>query len=372
MDRVNKRQNIQTPATGVSYDSVDKTMLCRNLADVKCGIADVSRVCEVRTDMALESIGDIGEDKQGVYVNEDKRGEKVRLTKVEISTPERAETLGKPMGTYFTIDMEGKDPEYDPEVYDTCIQTCVQCIKELCGNISSDAPIMVLGLGNRYVTADSLGTKVTEQVLVTRHMWGNVPEKYTAGIRSLCAMAPGVLGITGIETAETVKGIVEVVKPGLVIVIDALASRSIGRLGKSIQLTDSGIVPGSGVGNRRMELSKETLGIPVVAIGVPTVVDAATLTVDTVDLLLESLADHVEPKSKGQILGLLEHLDGGQKHLLFKEVLYPRIGDMVVTPKDVDALIEKMSSVLSAAINMAFHGVDTRKQEQEYLWTNIE
>lgn len=365
-------ENFKTPETDMGGNSVDKTMLCRNLADAKCGIAESARICEVRTDMAVESVGDIEGSQQGIKVKEDKRGHKVKLTKVEIETQEKSETLGKPMGTYYTIDMEGQNPEYDPETMESCIKVCVECIKELTKDLNPDSPVMVLGLGNRYVTADSLGTKVTEQVLVTRHMWGNVPERYTRGIRSLCAMAPGVLGITGIETAETVKGIVGLVKPGLVIVIDALASRSVSRLGKSIQLTDSGIVPGSGVGNRRMELSKETLGIPVIAIGVPTVVDAATLTVDTVELLLESLAEKVDTNNKGQILGLLEHLDGGQRHLLFKEILYPRMGDMVVTPKDVDALIEKMSNVVSASINMAFHGIDTRKQEQEYLWTNVE
>ncbi len=366
-----------TPESGDVGDSTDKTRLCRQLSDQmmdesrsKNGV----RMCQVRTDMAVESVTDAGETPKGTKVHQETPEDGIRLTKVVIMEPQAAESLGKPMGTYLTVDIETTDIDSEPRCYDACVDVCTQCLQELCGDLDEDKTIMILGLGNRYVTADSLGTKVTEQVLVTRHMWGVVPEEMTRGIRSMCAIAPGVMGITGIETAETVRGIVDTVKPGLVVVIDALASRSIERLGRSVQFTDSGIVPGSGVGNRRMELSRKTLGVPVIAVGVPTVVDAATLASEAVELTISSLKEKMEEHSskERELFGLLDDLNSHQKQLLFREVLYPRIGDMVVTPKDVDALIEKMSAVISASINMAFHGVNTRKQAEEYLWTNVE
>ncbi len=380
-DRENKA-HIPTPETAPTGDSADKTMYCRLHADPvpragNLGNSETSPMCQVRTDMAAECVGAVQEQIEGVETSESLHSHGIKLTRVNITSREASESLGKPEGTYLTVDMPlDASTANEAAAYDTCVDLCARCIRELAGHLPTDAPIMVLGLGNRYVTADSLGTKVTEQVLVTRHMWDAVPEEITRGLRSMCAIAPGVMGITGIETAETVKGLVEMVKPCLVLAIDALASRSVERLGRSVQFSDSGIVPGSGVGNRRVELSKNTLGVPVIAVGVPTVVDAATLAVDAVELTVTGLREQLDKaehrEGDPELFGLLDNLTPHQKQLLFREVLYPRIGDMVVTPKDVDALIEKMSAVISAAINQAFHGVNTRKQAEEYIWTNVE
>ena len=207
--------------------------------------------------------------------------------------------------------------------------------------------ILVVGLGNIYVTPDSLGPKVINEIDVTRHILKYMPEALEEGTRSVSAISPGVLGTTGIETLEVITGIVENIKPKLIIVIDALASRSMDRISSSIQLADTGIVPGAGVGNTRKELSENTLHIPVIAVGIPTVVESAVLVNDCLNLFITKLQE--EAKSN-EYLNQLKEQDNYEE---IKEALIPENYNMIVTPKEIDELIENMKDVVARGINYA-------------------
>ena len=214
-------------------------------------------------------------------------------------------------------------------------------------HVDSQGEILVVGLGNSYVTPDSLGPKVTNEIEVTRHIINYLPQYVEEGTRMVSAIAPGVLGTTGIETAEILKGIVDNIHPKLVIVIDALASRSIERISSTVQLSDTGIVPGAGVGNTRNEISQKTLGIPVVAIGIPTVVETAVLVNDCLDLFITKLQE--EAKSN-DYLNQLKQEDNYEE---IKEALVPKDYNLIVTPKEIDDLIENMTQVVATGINRA-------------------
>ena len=221
-------------------------------------------------------------------------------------------------------------------------------LKELIGqHIGPQDSILVVGLGNEYVTPDALGPKVITQIDVTRHILNYMPEILDSKTREVSAVSPGVLGTTGIETQEILKGIVENVKPKMLIVIDALASKSIERISSTVQIADTGIVPGAGVGNTRKELSQNSLGIPVIAVGIPTVVDLATITDDCLDLFITKLQD--EAKSNDYLNSLKEQ----DNYEEIKEALVPNGYNMIVTPKEIDELIENMSSVVARGINFA-------------------
>ena len=208
---------------------------------------------------------------------------------------------------------------------------------------------MVVGLGNIYVTPDALGPKVINEIDVTRHLINYLPQYVEEGTRMVSAIAPGVLGTTGIETVEILKGIVENIKPKLLIVIDALASRSIERISSTVQLSDTGIVPGAGVENTRSEISKNTLGIPVIAIGIPTVVETAVLVNDCLDVFIQKLQD--EAKSN-DYLNKLKEEDNYEE---IKEALLPKEYNLIVTPKEIDDLIENMKDVVARGINFAIN-----------------
>ena len=202
-------------------------------------------------------------------------------------------------------------------------------------------------LGNIYVTPDSLGPKVVNDIDVTRHIIKYLPQYIDENARSVSAVSPGVLGTTGIETLEILEGIINMTKPKMLIVIDALASRSIERISSTIQLSDTGIVPGAGVGNTRKELSKKTLGIPVIAIGIPTVVESAVLVNDCLDLFITKLQE--ESKSN-EYLNKLKAKDNYEE---IKEALNPSDYNMIVTPKEIDELIENMASIVARGINIS-------------------
>lgn len=207
--------------------------------------------------------------------------------------------------------------------------------------------ILVVGLGNQFVTPDALGPKVVSEIEITRHFLKYTPQYVVEGTRSVCAVAPGVLGTTGIETLEIVKGIVDNIKPKMLIVIDSLASKSIERISSTVQISDTGIVPGGGVGNARAELSINTVGIPVLAIGVPMVVESAVLVNDCLDLFIGKLQE--EAKSN-DYLNELKEKDNYEE---IKESLNPSGYNMIVTPKEIDDLIENMKDVVSRGINFA-------------------
>lgn len=216
-------------------------------------------------------------------------------------------------------------------------------------HVDKQGEILVVGLGNIYVTPDALGPKVINEIDVTRHLINYLPQYVEEGTRMVSAIAPGVLGTTGIETVEILKGIVENIKPKLLIVIDALASRSIERISSTVQLSDTGIVPGAGVGNTRSEISKNTLGIPVIAIGIPTVVETAVLVNDCLDVFIQKLQD--EAKSN-DYLNKLKEEDNYEE---IKEALLPKEYNLIVTPKEIDDLIENMKDVVARGINFAIN-----------------
>ena len=198
-----------------------------------------------------------------------------------------------------------------------------------------------------YVTPDSLGPKVVNDIEVTRHIIKYLPQYIDENARPVSAIAPGVLGTTGIETLEVIKGVVENTKPKLLVVIDALASRSMDRISSTIQLSNTGIVPGAGVGNTRKEISQNTLGIPVIAVGIPTVVETAVVVNDALNIFIEKLQE--EAKSN-EYLNKLKEQDNYEQ---IKEALIPKEFNFIVTPKEIDELVLNMSEIVAMGINMA-------------------
>ena len=222
----------------------------------------------------------IEKDIPGIETEERDVTQDIKVSTVKIINEEGANAIGKPVGTYITIDVKKLKLAGEVEIQKASEVVTEELKKIFDKHIQNRDDILVVGLGNAYVTPDSLGPKVIKDIDVTRHFLKYTPEYIDPNTRPVTAISPGVLGTTGIETSEIVKGIVDNVKPKLVIVIDSLASKSIERISSTIQIADTGIVPGAGVGNERNELSQRTLGIPVIAIGVPMVVETATLVND--------------------------------------------------------------------------------------------
>ncbi|WP_082892670.1 GPR endopeptidase [Rossellomorea aquimaris] len=355
-------------------------------------------VYSVRTDLAVEAhemvVADKNNDNQeddknvsteikGVIVKErEEEGIKVSLVTV---TPEGEESIGKKPGNYLTIEAHGIREQ------NTQLQEKVEVVfaKEfnqflINSGIDKNASCLIVGLGNWHVTPDSLGPLVCENIIVTRHLFELQPESVQEGYRPVSALVPGVMGLTGIETSDIIFGVVEKSKPDFIIAIDALASRSIERVNSTIQISDTGIHPGSGVGNKRKGLDQETLGVPVIAIGVPTVLDAVTIVSDTVDFLLKhfgkemreggrpsrSLApagmsfgerrklteeDLPEEQHRQTYLGIVGTLEDQEKRRLIHEVLAPIGHNLMVTPKEVDVFMEDMGNIIASGLNAALH-----------------
>ena len=303
--------------------------------------------------------------------------EKTKNVTVEEVIIDEKTNCNKKKGIYETISFTDiTDKNNFKEVEEIAVKTLKNMLNKL--NISSNAKILVVGLGNASSTPDALGPKTLDHVLVTRHLFllGEVEEGY----RNVASFKPSVTGITGIETKDLIEGIKEKIKPDILIVIDALASSSIERLNKTIQITSAGISPGSGVGNNRLEISQDTLHIPVIAIGVPTVVDGATIVENTLQLLLKKISYGIENKEneklklvpitnqnylnhtkelskeqKEDLLGMVGLLDEQELKSLILEVLLPVNYNMMVTPKEIDYLIEKLSLLLGNMINKSLH-----------------
>lgn len=279
----------------------------------------------VRTDLALEARESFeGSDTEvhGVVVEEEYEEDlDLKITRVKILSERGAREMGKPVGTYLTLEAPGlavPDEDYHREIS----EALADCLKELAGDQKSRS-VLVAGLGNRDVTPDALGPKAVSNLMITRHLFREYGRE-AMGMESASAVsgiAPGVMAQTGMETSEIIQGVIDQTSPDLLVVIDALAARSTRRLGRTIQLTDTGIQPGSGVGNHRGSLTKESLGIPVIAIGVPTVVEAAAIIYD----------------AQGSCERMPPHLNG-----------------MFVTPKNIDEMIKQLSFTLSEALNMVF------------------
>lgn len=305
-----------------------------------------------RTDMADErrdiykKINNLNEIP-GIETEERNDSNNIKVSKVKVLDEKGEEAIGKPVGTYVTIDIKNLKFAGEEEIQISSKSVTKELNELIEKHISKEDGILIVGLGNKEVTPDALGPKVVQDIDITRHLLTYAPQILKEGTRPVSAVSPGVLGTTGIETLEIIKGIVDNVKPKLLIVIDSLASKSVERISSTIQIADTGIVPGAGVGNKRKELSANTLGIPVIAIGVPMVVDLATITDDCLDLFITKLQQ--EAKSN-DYLNKLKEQDNYEE---IKNALIPNDFNMIVTPKEIDDLIENMGSVVARGINFA-------------------
>ena len=306
-----------------------------------------------RTDLASErrdiyqKANNVEGQINGVESEQEEIDENLRVGRVKITNEEGEKAIGKPVGSYVTVDIRGLKIAQEEELEKAATVVSRELGKIIDNHIDKQGEILVVGLGNIYVTPDSLGPKVINDIEVTRHIINYLPQYVEEGTRMVSAISPGVLGTTGIETVEILKGIVDNINPKLLIVIDALASRSIERISSTVQISDTGIVPGAGVGNTRSEISKNSLGIPVVAIGIPTVVETAVLVNDSLDLFIEKLQE--EAKSN-DYLNRLKEEDNYEE---IKEALIPKEYNLIVTPKEIDELIENMTKIVATGINQS-------------------
>ena len=306
-----------------------------------------------RTDLAVErrdvfkQANKLEGDIPGIKSDIKKISDTIIVETVQVTNDEGAKSIQKPIGDYITIDVK-KMRNISDEEKEKISSTVTEELKKLIDkHINKKGEILVVGLGNLYSTPDSLGPKVMQEIDVTRHIFKYLPQYVGENDREVSAISPGVLGTTGIETQEIVKGIVDNVKPKLLIVIDSLASISIERISSTIQLSDTGIIPGAGVGNTRRDLSEDTLGVPVIAIGIPTVVDAATIANDSLDLFIGKLQ---EDAKSNEYLNSLKENDNYEE---IKEALLPNDFNFIVTPKEIDELVENMKDIVARGINFA-------------------
>lgn len=271
----------------------------------------------------------------------------VKISKIRVKNKRGEELIGKKIGYYSTLELK-KSPYYDNETMDKISLIIGEVLKEFI-SMDSSKTALVVGLGNWNITPDSLGPKVISKLLVTRHFKKTLPE-IGDGISSVCALSPGVLGITGIETSEIVKSLVDKIKPDYVICVDSLAARKVSRLNTTIQIGNTGINPGAGVNNHRTPLNEETLGVPVIAIGIPTVVDILTVVSDSVDLILDKILEENEDD-------ILEKkfIYNRDKIEILRKNLLESMGEMIVAPKDVEMIIESMSKMIAMGINIALN-----------------
>ena len=318
----------------------------------------------LRTDLAIELV-----DKKPKEING------IKITEVKINE-EEAKKIGKKKGNYITIEFADiTDYDNKQKIKTVFIKELKKILKKQ--KIKNDDLCLIIGLGNEKSTPDSLGPLTVSKTLVTNHLY--LYNELEKGFRRVCALAPGVTGETGIETSDMIKEITNVVKPNFVIAIDALAASSVERVNKTIQISDSGINPGSGIGNKRKEISKDILKIPVIAIGVPTVVDAASIVNDTINYMYSHFAYQKEnynrPKNKlsynvnylkyesktikiedkKRLLGMIGTLSENETKRLINEILNPIGYNMMVTPKEEDFIVEKLAELISEGINNTLH-----------------
>lgn len=342
----------------------------------------------IRTDLAVEAHELARQQNEsnieGVWLQTDDREPNIKVTRLHVQTEEAGRQIGKLPGHYLTIEvpkLRDNDTSIEEQVAKRFAAEFSAFLEQM--GITKDQKALIVGLGNWNVTPDALGPMVVENLLITRHLYKLAPETVGEGYREVSAISPGVLGITGIETSEIVFGVVEKSKPDFVICIDALASRALHRVNTTIQISDTGIHPGSGVGNKRKAIDQTTLGIPVIAVGVPTVVFASTIVNDAITYLLghfgqsmveskrafnrlalSTVPERSEPyteddlpdmESRKTFMGLVGSLPEEEKRQLIHEVLRPLGQDLVVTPKEVDDFIEGVANVIATGLNRALH-----------------
>ena len=326
---------------------------------------------QIRTDLIVEQVTDENNVSTKVY---DENG--IKITTVEVDK-NMSEQINKKVGDYVTIEFDDVTDSHNQEIVKKIFsEQLLEILKKT--KIKDSDKCLIIGLGNDKSTPDSLGPLTIDKVLVTNHlfMYGQVEE----GFRSVSAIIPGVTGTTGIETSDLIKSVVDGIKPDFLIMIDALASQALDRVNKTIQISNTGIHPGSGVGNSRKEISKDTTGIPVIAIGIPTVVDAVTVVSDTINYMQKHYAFHkkfiknplsklvsstqinylkkevdIEKEDKINLLGIVGSLNEMEIKQLILEVLTPIGYNLMVTPKEVDFIVEKLATILGEGINISLH-----------------
>ena len=316
----------------------------------------------INIDMALEAHeivrGQTGQEIPGVKM--DKQSfEHAEVTIIQVMDASAEKTMGKPVGTYITIDapeIRQNNKQIHNEIAEVLAKQLSSILK-----IGTEASVLLVGLGNWNATPDALGPRVINYTLVTRHLKKYAPQDASGSLRSVSALAPGVLGITGIETAEIIRGVVEKTQPDLIIAIDALAAQNTDRIATSIQLADTGIAPGSGIGNQRLGINQQSMGVPVIAIGVPTVVNAAVIARGALDQFVQQLASN--PATGGPV----KNLNPLVLEQIVKSVLGPYSTNLMVTPKEIDDLIEAISKIVSVGISIALHPAVDPEEFHMYL-----
>lgn len=288
-----------------------------------------------RTDLAMESVGRDSGRVEGVRVNTHRLGG-ITHTRIRIEQERAAEILGRQTGEYITLEYHDL-PHSDAHTRGLLARMVAQGVRSM---LPDEGEVLVVGLGNRNVTADALGTRVVERMLVTRHLRQSMARELRGRLRGVSAIAPGVLGLTGIETAELCRGLVRHVRPSAVIAIDALAAYESERICTTVQITNTGIEPGSGVGNHRLGLTEETLGVKVIAVGVPMVVYASTIARDAMARLIDEY-------------GLFSSGHEQAANELLRQVSDGFLGEMVVTPREIDELVVNVADLLSDGLNQA-------------------
>jgi spore protease len=317
------------------------------------------RIGEIHTDLAMESRElamerSNGQEPSGVTTQSEQQGETL-ITRVTIETEEAGRAIGKQPGYYVTLEAPGLRT-HDRDNWEEIAFLLAREIEGYIGRFKfgDNDPCLVVGLGNWAATPDALGPRVVQHILVTRHLSETAPPEKKGGLRPVCALAPGVLGTTGMETGEIVIGVVQRIRPRFVVVIDALASRNTQRMGSTVQIADTGIHPGSGLGNRRIGITQQTLGVPVIAIGVPTVVEASTIVHDALQEIMKTSPSLVNPKAV-------------QQRELVGRVLSPYLNSLIVSPKEIDVMIEDLAKVVSGALNIALHPAVSPEEVFRYL-----
>ena len=307
---------------------------------------------DFRTDMAIERNEIYKRAKKveqisGIEVEEKQISNKINVTNVKITNKDGEEALNKKQGNYITIDVKKinvctqEELEQISAVFEEELRNIVD------KHIGKQDEIMIVGLGNLYSTPDALGSKVVKEVEITRHIKKYLPQYIDENQRAISAISPGVLGTTGIESIEIIKGVVENIKPKMLLVIDSLASQSLDRISSSIQISDTGIIPGGGVGNTQEELTKESIGIPVIAIGVPTVVNLKVIMEEGINEFITELQNKAQSNSY-----INELKESGRFQISNNDQIHP-YNQMIVTPKEIDDLIENMGNVLAKSINIS-------------------
>lgn len=311
----------------------------------------------IRTDLALESQERLQKNKKevrGVRFFEEEKDNGVVVSTVVIETENASSAMGRPRGTYVTIEapeMIEEDEGYHRDISMELAQSLREMLPEK--TVEKDlkkgleVSVLIVGLGNRDVTPDALGPRVVDNLFITRHIMNEFGKYAFADedVSKVSGIVPGVMAQTGMECVEILRGVVKETKPDFVITVDALAARSVKRLGRTIQLTDTGITPGSGIGNHRNAINKKSVGVPVISLGVPTVVDAATIVSDAMTTLIEAMS-----------LSDLQKLDEHERQELARELLSPQLNGLFVTPKNIDDSIKQLSFLISEGLNIALLG----------------